>query len=253
MPDDRDDIATQMARDAEKQAELDRRGPLIDFGKLQFGGQSSLFGLRFGWPEFLGVLAFLLGLAVGTDQRWITAIRYAVVVWLPLRLSIMAARFIIRWLDRRGVRMPEIKRPLVRFQAGSLLNQWVPFWALLGFFVGLLISQSVLGTILGTLSFAGIAIAVPLVLRAFWSAARTGTRAGASGVGAIGASFGAIPKWVALGALAGAAFGATIALWLDDGGTSELIGAALRLAPIGAVAGLLARLVVLALRRKTAA
>lgn len=128
---------------------------------------------------------------------------------------------------------------------GKILNGWVMCWAILGFIAGQMSSQTLVGAFVGALTLGGICVGVQLVLRALGFA----FNAGVSGVGALNNALGAVPQWILLGALAGAICGAGIAFWLDNN-TYDLVAPALRLAPIGAAAGLLARLVVLALRRK---
>jgi hypothetical protein len=127
---------------------------------------------------------------------------------------------------------------------GKLLNGWTMCWAIIGFVLGQLSSQTLVGAFIGALTLGGISLGFQLVLRALGFA----VGAGMSGLGALNTTLGAIPQWLVCGAIAGAGCGGAIAFWLD-GNTSDLIGPALRLAPIGACVGLLVRVVVLALRR----
>jgi hypothetical protein len=103
---------------------------------------------------------------------------------------------------------------------------------------------SLVGAFVGALTLGGISLGFQLVLRALGFA----LGAGMSGLGALNTTLGGVPQWLVYGAIVGAACGAAIAFWLD-GNTSDLVGPALRLAPIGAGVGLLVRVVVLALRR----
>lgn len=136
--------------------------------------------------------------------------------------------------------------PGVAPSTGRILNSWVMFWAIVGFVVGLLANQNLVGAFVGALTLAGFCVAFQLVVRGLGLA----IGAGASGLHAVNAKLGAIPQWIGLGAIAGAAFGAGVALWLD-GNSSDLVGPAMRLAPVGAIVGLLARVVMLVLKRKS--
>jgi hypothetical protein len=155
--------------------------------------------------------------------------------------------------NARGREIAEDRRreaagpPGVAPSTGRILNSWVMFWAIIGFVVGLLANQNLVGAFVGALTLAGICVAFQLVLRGLGLA----VGAGASGLRALNTRLGAIPQWIVFGAIAGAAVGAGIALWLD-GNSYDLVGPAMRLAPVGAVAGLLARVVVLVLKRKSA-
>jgi len=127
---------------------------------------------------------------------------------------------------------------------GRLLNGWVMCWAILGFIAGQMSSQTLVGAFIGALTLAGISIAFQLVLRALGFA----VGAGLSGLGVLNAKLGALPQWTILGAIAGAACGATLAYWLD-GNTYDLVRPAMRLTPLGAGIGFLVRLAMLAVRR----
>jgi hypothetical protein len=127
---------------------------------------------------------------------------------------------------------------------GRLLNGWVMYWALIGFVAGQISSGNLVGGLVGALTLAGVSIAFQLVLRALGFA----VGAGVSGAGALNRILGAIPQWILGGAIAGALAGAALALWLD-GAASDLVSPALRLAPVGAGLGLIARIVFLAIQR----
>ena len=127
---------------------------------------------------------------------------------------------------------------------GSLFNGWVACWAILGFIAGQMSSQTLVGAFVGALTLAGISIAFQLVLRALGFA----VGAGLSGLGALNAKLGALPQWILIGAIAGAACGAALAYGLD-GNTYDLVGPAMRLAPVGAGIGFLLRLMMLAVKR----
>lgn len=130
---------------------------------------------------------------------------------------------------------------------GSLFNGWVMCAAIIGFIAEQMNSQNLVGAFIGALTLGGIVVIFQLVLRALGFA----IGAGLSGIGALNTALGAIPQWLLLGALAGAALGAGLAFWLD-GNAYDLARPALRLAPFGAGAGLVARLVMLALKRNKA-
>ena len=127
---------------------------------------------------------------------------------------------------------------------GRVLNGWVMFWAMIGFVAGMMTSHTLVGGFTAALVLAGLCVGFQLVLRALGFA----IGAGVSGLSALSNALGAIPQWTAIGALVGAACGAGLALWLD-GNSADIVAPAMRLAPIGAIAGLLARIVVLAVRR----
>jgi len=127
---------------------------------------------------------------------------------------------------------------------GRLLNGWTMCWAIIGFVVGQLSSQTLVGAFIGGLTLGAISVGFQLLMRALGFA----FGAGVSGLGALNRALGTVPQWVMLGALAGAGLGAAIAFWLD-GATDDILGPALRIAPFGAGAGLIGRIVVLALKR----
>jgi len=133
MTDDpRDDIAARLARDAQRLDEERRRGPLINFGDLQLGGKSSVFGIGFGWPEFLGLLAFGYGVVFGrADEPLLAGAFYALIVWLPFRLLISGSQFLLGLVDRKREgsqksRVPAIVAwPLLGAGVGAVLGALV--------------------------------------------------------------------------------------------------------------------------------
>lgn len=126
--DPRENIASRMARDAQRQDEERRRGPLIDFGALQLGGKSSILGIGFGWPEFLGALAFGYGIVFGrANDPLLAGLFYALLVWLPLRLLISGSQFLFNLLSKRetvtGARLPALLAwPIIGAGGGALLG-----------------------------------------------------------------------------------------------------------------------------------
>jgi hypothetical protein len=126
MPNEPEDIATRTAREAHDLEQQRRRGPSIDFGDLQLGGESRAFGFRFGWPEFLGFLAFWLGMLLGDDNRWTIAPFAAIAVWLPLRLAISGSQYILGLFGRHRDGAPKlppiIAWPILGLAEGAALG-----------------------------------------------------------------------------------------------------------------------------------
>ena len=164
MSDDpQEDIATRLARDAQRQDEERRRGPLIDFGGLQLGGKSSIFGIGFGWPEFLGVLAFGYGVVFGrANDPVLAGVFYALIVWLPLRLLISGSQFLFGLISekRGGVRTPRI----------PAMVAWPLLGAGIGALLGALIASALGGDIApmeGVIRFAPVGLVIGIVVGFF--------------------------------------------------------------------------------------
>jgi hypothetical protein len=124
---------------------------------------------------------------------------------------------------------------------GGLLNGWVMCALIIGFVLGYIAKNTIVGAFIGAAQLGLVALAILFGLRLFGFA----VGAGMGGIGALNRGLGATPQWTILGALGAAGFGAGIALWLDNGVFAGMGPAALRLAPWGAALGLAARLAVL--------
>lgn len=129
MSEQHEDAASRIRRDMDRLEQERRRGPLIDFGGLQLGGKSSAFGVGFGWPEFLGFLAFWYGVAFGrSEDQILTGIVYALAVWLPFRLLISGSLFLYRLFNRnadaiRAPRLPALVAwPIIGLFGGAIIG-----------------------------------------------------------------------------------------------------------------------------------
>jgi hypothetical protein len=165
MTDDpRDDIATRLARDAQRDEEERRRGPLINFGDLQLGGKSSIFGIGFGWPEFLGFLAFGYGVVFGrADEPLLAGVFYALIVWLPLRLLISGSQFLFGLAGRKKEEGAQRSRM-------PAMIAWPLFGAGVGALLGAMIASALGGDIApmeGVIRFAPVGLLIGLVVGFF--------------------------------------------------------------------------------------
>lgn len=164
MTDDpRDDIAARLARDSQRLDEERRRGPLIDFGGLQLGGKSSFLGIGFGWPEFLGVLAFGYGVVFGrAAEPLLAGLFYALIVWLPFRLIISGSQFLFGLFSQRKPEAQKSRMPAI--------VAWPLLGAGVGAVIGALIASALGGDIApmeGVVRFAPAGLLIGLVVGFF--------------------------------------------------------------------------------------
>jgi hypothetical protein len=167
MSDDpRDDIATRMARDAQRLDEERRRGPLIDFGGLQLGGKSAIFGIGFGWPEFLGILAFGYGVVFGrADESLLAGVFYALLVWLPFRLLLSGSQFLFGLFSSKSA--DRASGAQIRLPA---IIAWPILGAGVGAILGALIASALgddIAPMEGVVRFAPIGLVIGLIVGVF--------------------------------------------------------------------------------------
>ncbi len=125
-----------------------------------------------------------------------------------------------------------------------LLNRWILLAVIVGFPFGYMIESTPEGAFAGAVMLGGAAFVltvIAILFRVTFGSVASGAeefRERSSGW------LWGLPQSALGGGLAGAALGAGIAIWLD-GGAADITAPALRLAPVGAGAGFLLRVVTL--------
>lgn len=121
-----------------------------------------------------------------------------------------------------------------------LLNRWILLATAVGFPLGYLVEMTPEGAFAGALMLGGATFILTFVAILF----RVSFGSHSSGAGASRRWLGGLPQWTLFGGLFAAAVGAGIGVALD-GAAADVIAPALRLAPVGAAIGFLARAIAL--------